>query len=53
MTEEHGGWSEVVAALHNYLPQAVKYEAWALELLARGEDATVAVYERGNAKAHR
>jgi hypothetical protein len=46
VNEEQAGWAELVASLPAHLPGARRHEEWALELIAGGRDAKVAVFAR-------
>jgi hypothetical protein len=47
LAEEQEGWAEFAASLPAHLPAALPFELWSLRLVAGGDEANVAVYERG------
>lgn len=46
VAEEQEGWAEFARSLPAHLPGALPFEQWSLRLVAGGDEATVAVYER-------
>ena len=46
VAEEQGGWAEFASSLPAHLAGALPFEQWSLRLVAGGNEALVAVYER-------